>query len=161
MCFKYPKNTQTWIDVISDQLVNVLEFIGVCLRVPSSVMGMTVLAWGNSVGDYTTNGALAAKGLADMSMSAWCVSMRVFTTIALSHHPIHHVVLCWYSFAGPSFNLLVGLGLGLLTQKEALLSGGLPVQLIPSVQTGFIFLICNCMITVISGYYHKGIIPKM
>ena len=64
-------NTQTWIDVISDQLVNVLEFIGVCLRVPSSVMGMTVLAWGNSVGDYTTNGALAAKGLADMSMSAW------------------------------------------------------------------------------------------
>ena len=71
------------------------------------------------------------------------------------------VVLCWSSFAGPSFNLLVGLGLGLLTQKEALLSDGLPVQLIPSVQTGFIFLICNCVMTVISGYYNKGIIPKM
>ena len=29
----------TWIDVISDQLVNVLEFIGVVLRIPSTVMG--------------------------------------------------------------------------------------------------------------------------
>ena len=56
----------SWIDVISDQLVNVLEFIGVILRIPAPIMGMTVLAWGNSVGDFTTNGALAQKGLADM-----------------------------------------------------------------------------------------------
>jgi hypothetical protein len=31
----------TWIDVISDQLVNILEFVGVVLRIPSSIMGMT------------------------------------------------------------------------------------------------------------------------
>lgn len=86
----------TWIDVISDQLVNLLEFIGVILRIPAPIMGMTVLAWGNSVGDYTTNGTLAQRGLADMSMAA--------------------------CFAGPTFNLLVGLGCGLLTQKEQLLS---------------------------------------
>ncbi|KAL7529656.1 hypothetical protein ACHAXR_004924, partial [Thalassiosira sp. AJA248-18] len=122
----------TWIDVTSDQLVNVLEFIGVLLRIPAPIMGMTVLAWGNSVGDYTTNGALAQRGLADMS------------------------------FAGPSFNLLVGLGCGLLTQKESLMSdGGLPISLMPSVQTGFIFLICNCAITIFSGIWNKGVIPKM
>lgn len=34
----------TWIDVISDQLVNILEFVGVVLRIPSPIMGMTVLA---------------------------------------------------------------------------------------------------------------------
>ena len=56
----------TWIDVISDQLVNILEFIGVVCRIPAPIMGMTVLAWGNSVGDFTTNAALAQKGLADM-----------------------------------------------------------------------------------------------
>ena len=82
----------SWIDVISDQLVNLLEFIGVLLRIPAPIMGMTVLvsdlyirpcqafwlnvltqssftieqAWGNSVGDYTTNGTLAQRGLADM-----------------------------------------------------------------------------------------------
>lgn len=61
----------TWIDVISDQLVNTLEFVGLVLRVPASIMGMTVLAWGNSVGDYTTNGALAQRGLSEMSMAAW------------------------------------------------------------------------------------------
>jgi len=126
----------TWIDVISDQLVNVLEFIGVILRIPAPIMGMTVLAWGNSVGDYTTNGALAQRGLADMSMAA--------------------------CFAGPTFNLLVGLGCGLLTQKEALLSNdGLPISLMPSVQTGFVFLICNCVVTVFVGVWNKGVIPKM
>lgn len=56
----------TWIDVISDELVNVLEFVGLVLRVPSPIMGMTVLAWGNSVGDYSTNSALAQKGFSDM-----------------------------------------------------------------------------------------------
>jgi sodium/potassium/calcium exchanger 6 len=56
----------TWIDVISDHLVNVLELIGILLRIPSPVLGMTILAWGNSVGDWTTNGALAQRGLADM-----------------------------------------------------------------------------------------------
>ena len=43
----------------SDQLVNLLEFIGLTMQIPSSVMGMTVLAWGNSIGDWTTNGALS------------------------------------------------------------------------------------------------------
>ena len=66
-----------------------------------------------------------------------------------------------FSFAGPSFNLLIGLGLGLLTQKEMLLSNdGLPISLMPSVQTGFVFLICNCAITVFTGLWHKGLIPK-
>ena len=65
------------------------------------------------------------------------------------------------SFAGPSFNLLIGLGLGLLTQKEMLLSNdGLPISLMPSVQTGFVLLICNCAITVFTGVWHKGLIPK-
>lgn len=32
----------------------------------TSMRPVTVLAWGNSVGDYTTNGALAQRGLADM-----------------------------------------------------------------------------------------------
>mmetsp|Transcript_15341 Transcript_15341/g.36781 ORF Transcript_15341/g.36781 Transcript_15341/m.36781 type:complete len:628 (-) Transcript_15341:131-2014(-) len=126
----------SWIDVISDQLVNVLEFIGVILRIPAPVMGMTVLAWGNSVGDYTTNGTLAQRGLADMSMAA--------------------------CFAGPTFNLLVGLGCGLLTQKEVLLSDeGLPIALMQSVRTGFVFLICNCLMAVFGGIWNKGVIPKM
>lgn len=126
----------TWIDVISEHLVDILELIGVLLRIPSPVMGMTILAWGNSVGDWTTNGALAQRGLADMSMAA--------------------------CFAGPSFNLLVGLGFGLLTQKESLMSAeGLNVTMMPTVRTGFIFLMTNCIAAIVSSLYHGGIIPKM
>ncbi len=126
----------TWIDVISEHLVNTLELIGVLLRIPSPVMGMTILAWGNSVGDWTTNGALAQRGLADMSMAA--------------------------CFAGPSFNLLVGLGFGLLTQKESLMSEeGLNVSMSSTVRIGFIFLIANCVAAIVSSLYHGGIIPKM
>ncbi|KAL3768645.1 hypothetical protein ACHAWO_001114 [Cyclotella atomus] len=126
----------TWIDVISDQLVNVLEFVGLVLRVPSPIMGMTVLAWGNSVGDYSTNSALAYKGFSSMSMAA--------------------------CFAGPSFNLLIGLGFGLLSQNELLMSEeGLHfISLVPSVRTGFLFLISNCLLAIASGIYHKGVIPS-
>ena len=65
-------------------------------------------------------------------------------------------------FAGPSFNLLVGLGFGLLTQKESLMSAeGLNVTMMPTVRTGFIFLITNCIAAIVSSLYHGGIIPKM
>ena len=125
----------TWIDVISDQLINVLEFVGVVLRIPSPIMGLTVLAWGNSVGDYSTNSALARKGFSDMSMAA--------------------------CFAGPSFNLLIGLGSGLLSQKDALMSDdGLNIiSMAPSVRMGFVFLIANCILGISIGIYNKGILP--
>lgn len=46
------------------------------------VLGLTVLAWGNSIGDFSTNMAMAKKGLANMALTA--------------------------CYAGPVFNLLVG-----------------------------------------------------
>lgn len=65
-------------------------------------------------------------------------------------------------FAGPSFNLLVGLSFGLLTQKESLMSAdGLKVTLLPTVRTGFIFLLTNCIAAMASSLYHGGKIPKM
>jgi len=84
----------TWIDAVADQLVNLLTFLGNLLAIPEPILGLTVLAWGNSIGDYATNMAMAKKGLANMAMTA--------------------------CFAGPVFNMLVGTGLGwlLLLQKK-------------------------------------------
>ena len=48
----------------------------------AQVLGLTVLAWGNSIGDFSTNMAMARKGLANMALTA--------------------------CYAGPVFNLLVG-----------------------------------------------------
>merc|ERR1712159_943320 len=55
------------------------------------ILGLTLLAWGNSVGDYFTNVAMARKGLANMALTA--------------------------CFAGPVFNLLVTLGVGFLIRR--------------------------------------------
>ncbi len=37
----------TWIDYIADHLVSLLDFIGIILHIPGSIMGLTILAWGN------------------------------------------------------------------------------------------------------------------
>jgi sodium/potassium/calcium exchanger 6 len=49
----------TWIDYIADHLVSLLDFIGIILHIPGAVMGLTVLAWGNSMGDLSANMTMA------------------------------------------------------------------------------------------------------
>eukprot|EP00535_Pseudo-nitzschia_heimii_P007970 CAMPEP_0197177934 /NCGR_PEP_ID=MMETSP1423-20130617/3359_1 /TAXON_ID=476441 /ORGANISM="Pseudo-nitzschia heimii, Strain UNC1101" /LENGTH=647 /DNA_ID=CAMNT_0042627559 /DNA_START=155 /DNA_END=2095 /DNA_ORIENTATION=- len=34
-----------WIDYVADSLVSVLDFIGIVLHIPGSIMGLTILAW--------------------------------------------------------------------------------------------------------------------
>ena len=49
----------TWIDYIADQLVEVLRYFGNIARIPNAVLGLTILAWGNSIGDLSTNLSMA------------------------------------------------------------------------------------------------------
>ena len=114
----------TWIDTIADALVSVLNFIGVILRIPAPVIGLTILAWGNSMADLSANATMARKGLGNMAMTA--------------------------CFAGPVFNILVGLGLGfgrLATSVEDTIS----VELSKSVVTGFLFLLLNAAAILVTG----------
>ena len=59
----------TWIDAVADKLVAFLEFVGIMLRIPNSIMGLTVLAWGNSMADLSANLTMARKGLANMAIT--------------------------------------------------------------------------------------------
>ena len=70
------------------ELVALLEYLGILSGISHEVLGMTVLAWGNSVGDLSTNVAMAKRGLSNMAMTA--------------------------CFAGPIINLLLSLGLGFM-----------------------------------------------
>ena len=124
-----------WIDVIADQLVSVLRYQGLFFNIPTTVMGMTFLAWGNSCGDYAANIAMVKKGLANMSMTA--------------------------CFAGPVFNILIGLGAGfhLLLQNN----DGQPLQIdfTPSIWVGLCFIIGNCALLLVVGIiFGRGRIPK-
>lgn len=124
----------TWIDWIADKLVSLLEFLGIMLRVPNYIMGLTVLAWGNSMADLSANVTMARKGLANMAITA--------------------------CFAGPIFNILIGLGTGFGVLRSVTKADISYVNLTPAITTGFVFCFINCGLVLVSGLaINKGVIP--
>lgn len=117
----------SWIDTIADALVSLLNFIGVLLSIPSSVLGLTLLAWGNSMSDLSADITMARKGLANMAMTA--------------------------CFAGPVFNILVGLGLGFSSLAAQTGQPERKVELSPSVLTGFAFVAGHCLCLLATGVF--------
>jgi sodium/potassium/calcium exchanger 6 len=45
----------TWLDYVADKIVSLLEFFGIVCGMPSTIMGLTILAWGNSSQDLVAN----------------------------------------------------------------------------------------------------------
>ncbi|CAL5193166.1 unnamed protein product [Lathyrus oleraceus] len=82
----------TWSYISAQELVGLLVSIGYICGVSPSILGLTVLAWGNSVGDLVTNLTMALNGGSDGTQTA--------------------ISGC---YAGPIFNTVVGLGLSLVS----------------------------------------------
>ena len=74
-----------WMYVIPNEIVGLLKAFGVTLNLSDAVLGLTVLAWGNSIGDFISDTAIARQGYPRMGFSA--------------------------CFGGPLLNLLLGIGI--------------------------------------------------
>lgn len=77
-----------WVYALAKELVALLCTIGQVISVSPTVLGLTVLAWGNSCGDFVTNPAVARKGYVQMA--------------------------CSVCFGAPLLNILLGLGGGMI-----------------------------------------------
>ena len=76
-----------WINFASDVIVDLLKLFGLILNLPQALLSLTVLAWGNCLGDMSADVAMTRKGFGEMGITA--------------------------TVAGPVFNVLVGMGLSL------------------------------------------------
>ncbi|PUZ38945.1 hypothetical protein GQ55_9G237400 [Panicum hallii var. hallii] len=80
-----------WSYVIANEVLSLLISAGTVLSVDAATLGVTVLAWGNSLGDLIANVAVASRG-----------------------GPGGAQVAVSGCYGGPVFNVLVGLGLSML-----------------------------------------------
>ncbi|KAJ6054960.1 hypothetical protein N7444_004058 [Penicillium canescens] len=76
----------SWIATIATEVVSLLKTIGVILNISDSLLGLTIFAVGNSLGDLVADITVAKLGYPVMALSA--------------------------CFGGPMLNILLGIGLG-------------------------------------------------
>ncbi|XP_077510882.1 mitochondrial sodium/calcium exchanger protein-like isoform X2 [Amblyomma americanum] len=74
-----------WIYVLANEVLSLLKTFGIVIGLSDAFLGMTVLAWGNSIGDYISNLSVARQGYPRMAISA--------------------------CYGGPLLNLLLGFGI--------------------------------------------------
>ncbi|NWU19062.1 NCLX protein, partial [Dyaphorophyia castanea] len=82
-----------WINAAATEVVNILRTLGVIFQLSNTVLGLTLLAWGNSIGDTFSDLTMARQGYPRMAFSA--------------------------CFGGIIFNIVVGVGLGCLLQMTS------------------------------------------
>lgn len=98
----------SWIATIATEVVSLLKTLGVILDISDSLLGLTVFAVGNSLGDLVADITVARLGYPVMALSA--------------------------CFGGPMLNILLGIGLGGLymtlnrsgtpSRRDEIFSGG-------------------------------------
>lgn len=85
-----------WIYSLANEIVNMLQALGVIVNLTHAVLGLTLLAWGNSIGDAISNYTMAKQGFPRMAIGA--------------------------CFGGPLLNMLIGIGVA--SVSKAIKSGG-------------------------------------
>jgi sodium/potassium/calcium exchanger 6 len=116
-----------WIFLLASEVVCLLNALGSLFEVSASLMGLSVLAWGNSVGDFVTNLALSRRGRSRMALSG-CLS-------------------------GPVFNLLFGFGTSFLVVSTKFYPDPVLIELDSYTVAVLIFMLFELsLLLVLAGY---------
>lgn len=124
-----------WISTVAGELLNCLAALGSLLQLPPALLGLTVLAWGNSVGDLVADVAVAKAGQPAMAM-AGC-------------------------FAGPMFNMLFGLGTALVIQTASVYPEAYKLHFHVSIVVAFIFLLLSLMGSLLVVTWCRFRVPRI
>lgn len=88
-----------WVYVLANIIVDILTTYELFSGIDAALLGLTVLSWGNSVGDAFATIAISRRGFGEMAFTG-CI-------------------------AGPVFNVMFGLGLSTLIVNMKI-DGGIP-----------------------------------
>ncbi|KAK3694974.1 Sodium/calcium exchanger protein-domain-containing protein [Podospora appendiculata] len=86
LCFLGFIISVAWISTIAGEVVGVLKAFGIILKISEAILGLTIFAIGNSLGDLVANYTIARVG-----------------------YPVMALAAC---FGGPMLNILLGVGIG-------------------------------------------------
>ena len=106
-----------WIYLVANQLLEVLESLGAAWSIKKSVLAITVLSWGNSLGDMISDITVARQGFPSMAIGA--------------------------TLGGPMLNLLIGIGFSMTFSPDQLKHRCFPISPDPPVAVSFMFLILS------------------
>ncbi|XP_064465928.1 mitochondrial sodium/calcium exchanger protein-like [Ornithodoros turicata] len=122
-----------WIYGVAQELLGLLRTLGVVANVSDALLGLTVLAWGNSIGDLVTNITVARQGFPNMAVAA--------------------------CFGGPLLNMLLGIGISytwLLTRTP---SHRLQLEYAPLLSVlypGLVSSLCTSLVVTLLVWYKSS-----
>ena len=102
-----------WINFVSKVLVDIIVLIGFVTGLPTPLLGLTIIAWGNSLPDMWASLAMTKRGFGEMAITA--------------------------NIAAPIFNILVGTGVSSilkLSKTDDILSNKIPISIYHNTDLG-------------------------
>ena len=123
-----------WIYMLAEELVACLVDIGTIYNIAPAYLGLTVLAWGNSMGDFFSNTAVAKQGLGEMAI-AGC-------------------------YGGPVFNILIGLSISLTYACSQSYPAPFSIRLDASAIVSIVFLFISLLSTLVLVVKREYVLDK-
>ncbi|RCH90900.1 hypothetical protein CU098_002111, partial [Rhizopus stolonifer] len=119
-----------WIFLLANEMVGLLQALGAIFDISEAIMGLTIFALGNSIGDLVANTAIAKMGFPTMAISA--------------------------CYAGPLLNMVLGVGIS-STYQTWLTGKPYELAIAPTIlisSFGLITVLLSTLIVVnINGYH--------